>query len=122
MGNNSIRSNLSKEDIISDILLCIGADINRENIYLLVEGEDDISLIHPYVSENVLLYESYDGKSGVESIVNERFGDNSRVIGIRDKDYQSEPSSNKIFFYDYGCRISGKQLLYIIFAASEILV
>ncbi len=103
MGNNSIRSNLSKEDIISDISLCIGADIYRENIYLLVEGEDDISLIHPYLSDNVLLYESYDGKNGVESIVNERFADNLRVIGIRDKDYQSEPSSNKIFFYDYGC-------------------
>ena len=38
MASNSIRSNLTKEDIISDITLCMGADIDRKNIYLLVEG------------------------------------------------------------------------------------
>ena len=103
MASNSIRSNLTKEDIISDITLCMGADIDRENIYLLVEGEDDIRLLHPYISENVLIYESYDGKKGVEVIVNDRFLDNKRVIGIRDRDYQQEPTSEKIFFYDYNC-------------------
>lgn len=103
MGNNSIRSNLSKDDIISDIVLSMGADIYRENIYILLEGEDDISFLHPYVSDNVLLYESYDGKNGVEAIVSERFADNDRVIGIRDKDYQIRPISEKIFYYDYGC-------------------
>lgn len=103
MASNSIRSNLKKEDIISDITLCMGADIDRKNIYLLVEGEDDIRLLHPYISENVLIYESYDGKKGVEVIVNDRFLDNKRVIGIRDRDYQQEPTSEKIFFYDYNC-------------------
>jgi len=81
----------------------MGADIDRKNIYLLVEGEDDIRLLHPYISENVLIYESYDGKKGVEVIVNDRFLDNKRVIGIRDRDYQQEPTSEKIFFYDYNC-------------------
>ena len=104
MASNSIRSNLTKEDIISDITLCMGADIDRKNIYLLVEGEDDIRLLHPYISENVLIYESYDGKKGVEVIVNDRFLDNKRVIGIRDRDYQQEPTSEKIFFYDYNCK------------------
>ena len=33
MESNSIKDNLSKEDMISDILLCLGADIHRENIY-----------------------------------------------------------------------------------------
>lgn len=103
MASNSIRSNLTKEDIISDITLCMGADIDRKKIYLLVEGEDDIRLLHPYISENVLIYESYDGKKGVEVIVNDRFLDNKRVIGIRDRDYQQEPTSEKIFFYDYNC-------------------
>lgn len=103
MASNSIRSNLTKEDIISDITLCMGADIDRKNIYLLVEGEDDIRLLHPYISENVLIYESYDGKKGVEVIVNDTFLDNKRVIGIRDRDYQQEPTSEKIFFYDYNC-------------------
>ena len=103
MENNSIRSNLSKDDIISDIVLSMGADIYRENIYILLEGEDDISFLHPYVADNVLLYESYDGKNGIEVIVGERFADNDRVIGIRDRDYQIRPVSEKIFYYDYGC-------------------
>ena len=103
MGNNSIRSNLSKDDIISDIILSMGADIHKKNVYVLVEGEDDISLIHPYITDNVMVYESYDGKNGVEFIVGERFAKNKRVIGIRDKDYQVEPVSDKVFYYDYGC-------------------
>lgn len=103
MESNSIKDNLSKEDMISDILLCLGADIHKENIYLLVEGEDDIKFLRPFLTDNVYIYESYDGKNGVEYIVGERFGTNLRVIGIRDRDYQIAPISDKIFYYDYGC-------------------
>lgn len=103
MENNSIKNNLSKEDMISDILLCLGADIYRENIYLIVEGDDDIKFLRSFLADNVYIYESYDGKSGVEFIVSERFSTNNRVIGIRDRDYQVVPISNKIFYYDYGC-------------------
>lgn len=103
MGNNSIRDNLSKADIISDITLCLGADIHREKQYLLVEGEDDIKFLLPFLSPDVYIYESYDGKSGVEFIVGEQFANNTRVVGIRDRDYQNTPFSDKIFYYDYGC-------------------
>ena len=103
MENNSIKDNLSKEDMISDILLCLGADIHRENVYLVVEGDDDIKFLRSFMADNVHIYESYDGKSGVEFIVGGRFATNNRVIGIRDRDYQREPISNKIFYYDYGC-------------------
>jgi len=103
MESNSIKDNLSKEDMISDILLCLGADIHKENIYLLVEGKDDIKFLRPFLTDNVYIYESYDGKNGVEYIVGERFGTNLRVIGIRDRDYQIAPISDKIFYYDYGC-------------------
>lgn len=103
MESNSIKDNLSKEDMISDILLCLGADIHRENIFLLVEGEDDINFLRPFLADNVFLYEAYDGKNGVEHIVGERFSTNYRVIGIRDRDYQIMPTSDKIFYYDYGC-------------------
>lgn len=103
MGNNSIRSSLTRDDIISDIILSIGADIKRENVYVLVEGQDDISLIYPYLSENVLIYESYDGKSGVEVIVENYFAENDRVIGIRDRDYQIDAATERMFYYDYGC-------------------
>lgn len=103
MESNSIKDNLSREDMISDILLCLGADIHRENIYLIVEGEDDIKFLRPFLADDVYIYESYDGKSGVEFIVGERFATNLRVIGIRDRDYQIASTSNKIFYYDYGC-------------------
>lgn len=103
MANNSIRSNLSKEDIISDIVLSIGADITKQNVYVIVEGEDDISLLCPYLMDNVLIYESYDGKNGVEVIVSRYFYDRDNVIGIRDRDYQIQPISEKIFYYDCGC-------------------
>lgn len=103
MENNSIKNNLTKEDIISDIILSMGADIDNINVYVLVEGESDINLMHPYLADNVLMYESYDGKSGVEYIVCESFCTNERVIGLRDRDYQLEPISEKVFYYDYGC-------------------
>lgn len=103
MENNSIKDNLSKEDMISDILLCLGADIHRENIYLVVEGSDDIKFLRSFLADNVYIYDSYDGKSGVEYIVGGRFATNNRVIGIRDRDYKITPISNKIFYYDYNC-------------------
>ena len=68
MESNSIKDNLSKEDMISDILLCLGADIHRENIFLIVEGDDDIKFLRSFIADNVHIYESYDGKSGVEFI------------------------------------------------------
>lgn len=103
MGCNSIKNNLSKDDIISDIKLCLGADIYRENVFVLAEGAGDVSFLRKFLSENVLLYESYDGKIGVEVIVNEVFGEYINVIGIRDKDYEIGNSGEKIFKYDYCC-------------------
>lgn len=103
MESNSIKDNLSKEDMISDIILCLGADVHEEDIYLVVEGEDDIKFLRSFLADNVYIYESYDGKNGVEFIVGERFATNNRVIGIRDQDYQVVPISNKIFYYDYSC-------------------
>ena len=45
MGTNSIKANLTKDSIISDIKLLLGADINKENIYVVVEGDDDIKFL-----------------------------------------------------------------------------
>lgn len=100
---NSIRTNLSREDIISDIRLCIGADIYKENIYLILEGEDDIKFLRPFLSKDVHIYESYSGRSGVEYIVEECFENNTKVIGIIDRDYKTLSTSDKIFYYDYCC-------------------
>lgn len=86
MNSNSIRTNISKEDIISDIKLTKSADLNKEYVYLVVEGPDDIKFMAKFLSDNVFLYESYSGKDGVEEIVT--YFNTQEVIGIRDKDYQ----------------------------------
>lgn len=103
MGTNSIKTNLTKDSIISDIKLLLGADINKANIYVVVEGDDDIKFLRRYLNNNVMIYESFSGKNGVEEIVYSEIICSSRVIGIRDKDYCNNVKSKKIFFYDRCC-------------------
>lgn len=103
MGTNSIKKNLTKDSIISDIKLLLGADINKENVYVIVEGGDDSKFLRRYINSNVMIYESYSGKNGVEEIVQSENICSSRVIGIRDKDYCNTPKDKKIFFYDRCC-------------------
>lgn len=45
MGKNSIQSNLTKDDLIAEIRLTLGADFKREHTVIIVEGEDDISFL-----------------------------------------------------------------------------
>lgn len=104
MGNNSIRSNLTKDYIISDLRLSLSDDIYREKVFIVVEGEDDIKFLKSYLNgDTTVLYESYDGKNGVSEIVKDFFSADKRVIGIRDRDYLSYEESPKIFFYDNCC-------------------
>ncbi|WP_342419635.1 hypothetical protein [Paenibacillus sp. FSL H8-0168] len=101
--SNSVRDNMSKEDIVSEIKLSIGADIKKEYTYLLVEGSDDIKFWRGITSEKVLIFESFSGKNGIKEIVEEFFDTNPQVIGIRDKDYESKVIHNRIYYYDYCC-------------------
>ena len=103
MGTNSIKTNLTKDSIISDIKLLLGADINKENVYIVVEGDDDIKFLRKYLHSNVIVYESFSGKNGVEEIIHSKIICSSRVIGIRDKDYCNDSKSRKLFFYDRCC-------------------
>lgn len=104
MGNNSIRSNLTKDYIISDLRLSLSDDIYREKVFIVVEGEDDIKFLKSHLNgDTTVLYESYDGKNGVSEIVKDFFSTDKRVIGIRDRDYLSYEESPKIFFYDNCC-------------------
>lgn len=103
MGTNSIKKNLTKDSIISNIKLLLGADIEKKKAFIVVEGEDDIKFLRKFVEENVTLYESFSGKCGVEEIVNSNEICDFRVIGIRDKDYCSDVNNNRIFFYDRCC-------------------
>lgn len=102
MGTNSIRENLSREDIISEIWLSLGADIHKQCVFLVVEGEDDIRFIRGKVNSNVTLFESHSGKRGVIEIVIDNFNETSRVIGLIDKDYDNIVHP-QIFHYDLTC-------------------
>ena len=95
---NSIRNNLSYDDIISSIKLTINHPLNKDTNFVIVEGIDDRKFISFFVDENVQVYESFSGKKGVLEIV--EYFDIKNVIGICDKDYDEHPP-HKIFFYDY---------------------
>ena len=101
MGKNSIQSNLTKDDLIAEIRLTLGADFKREHTVIIVEGEDDISFFNGKLSSNVDIRESFSGKRGVLEIVS-LFSD-SRVIGVCDVDYDTGTPSPQILYYDYSC-------------------
>ena len=101
MENNSIRRNLKREDIISEIRLLCGEDYSKVKTFVIVEGDDDLKFIKNKFNSKAYGFESFSGCDGVEEIVN-YFQSDKRVIGIRDKDYSNLISgSNKIFLYDY---------------------
>lgn len=101
MGINSIKRYMNKEEIISNIKLLLGADRECKNIFVVVEGGDDIKFLKKFFSENVIIFESYSGKQGLEEIIETQ--KNARVIGIRDRDYCLQPNNKRIFFYDRCC-------------------
>ena len=103
MGTNSIRTNLSKEDIISEIKLSLGEDFKREKTYLLVEGQDDWKFLKGIVDSKVIIFESFSGKQGIQEIIEAHFKQIPNVIGIRDRDYLTKELDKNIFFYDYSC-------------------
>lgn len=97
---NSIKSNLSEEDTISEIKLLLG----QPNIVcVLVEGEDDVKLFSPILSKNVCILESYGSIGGIDVLINTFFSKKKRVIAIRDRDYCEGPMNDQIFFCDYSC-------------------
>ena len=97
---NSIRSNLNKDEIISEIKLSMNADyLENKKVFLLVEGNSDVLFLKKFANEDVELLESFSGKQGVKYIV-EHFS-NDKVIGICDRDYDYAYQNNHIFYYDY---------------------
>lgn len=101
MGQNSIRSNLSKADIIAEIRLTLSADFARKKSIIIVEGDDDLSFFNGKLSPDAEIYESFSGKTGVEEIVDAVCDD--RVIGIRDLDYDPVSQNSRMLYYDFCC-------------------
>ncbi|OOM74465.1 hypothetical protein CLPUN_39180 [Clostridium puniceum] len=100
---NSIRDNLSKGEIISEIRLSLTHEIMRNYIFIVVEGKDDIKFWKKFISDNVILFESFSGKEGIKEIVIDFFKNNKRILGIRDKDYDNSAEEGNILCYDSCC-------------------
>lgn len=98
---NSIRDNITKDEIIAEIQLELDADITHNLSIVVVEGIDDVTFFRGKLAQNVDIKESFSGKVGVKEIV-EFFSDN-RVIGVCDRDYDSACENNRVLFYDYSC-------------------
>lgn len=98
---NSVRDKLDEIDTVSEIKLLLAHD--KKCVCVVVEGEDDQRLFGPLLEKNVELLQSYASKNGVDEIIKKYFPKNKRVIGIRDKDYQTKPVSRRIFHCDYCC-------------------
>lgn len=67
---DSIRRNLKREDIISEIRLLCGEDYNKVKTFVIVEGDDDLRFIKNKFNDNTYGFESFSGCDGVEEIVN----------------------------------------------------
>ena len=66
---NSIRENLDKGDIISEISLTIDYPNGKDIKCVVVEGIDDIRALRKFFLSDVLLFESFSGKDGLCEIV-----------------------------------------------------
>lgn len=101
MQNNSIIKELDKASLVSEIILLQNTKQCEKMTFVIVEGVDDVLLMKKFLNNNAYLLTCNDGSTSVECIVNKDFREKENVIGIRDKDYLSIPSSHKIYFYDY---------------------
>lgn len=101
MQANSIRDNLTRDNIISEIKLTLNADFKKEKTFIIVEGQDDTKFFRNKISANTEIKESFSGKVGVDEIVD--FLNDDRVIGIKDRDFDKLSDSERIFYYDFSC-------------------
>lgn len=103
MQNDSIRENISKEDVVTAIQLEIDADPERNVAIVLVEGQDDVAFIKKIFSDEVICYESFSGKQGLEELLEHEDLQHDEIIAIRDKDYMDiSLVPYRMFLYD-GC-------------------
>ena len=84
---DSIRSNQTKDDLVTTIKLELSADIRKKKCFLLVEGNDDVIFSRKIFQKDVVCYESFSGKAGLDELIESSELGDYRVIAIKDKDY-----------------------------------
>lgn len=101
---DSIRENITKEDMVVTIEAELNADIYGRLCVLLVEGSSDIKFAQRVFNKDVACYESFSGKGGLEELIEAPELQNHRVIAVRDKDYcDVNELPDRMFIYDTSC-------------------
>ncbi|MCI9439842.1 MAG: hypothetical protein HFH15_01135 [Ruminococcus sp.] len=101
---DSIRSNQTKDDLVTTIKLELSADIRKKKCFLLVEGNDDVIFSRKIFQKDVVCYESFSGKAGLDELIESSELGDYRVIAIKDKDYCNvEALPERMFVYDNSC-------------------
>lgn len=103
MGANSIFSNLTAETTVAEIKLLLSADYAKKRTVVLLEGEDDVKVFRFLVSGDVTLIKAYGASTTIDKFMPEHFPHEKRVIGIRDKDYQTKKRFERVFYCDHCC-------------------
>lgn len=101
---DSIRSNQTKDDMVTTIKLELSADIRKKKCFLLVEGADDVIFSRKIFRKDVVCYESFSGKAGLDELLKTPELEDYRVIAVKDKDYCNIAElPERMFVYDNSC-------------------
>lgn len=101
---DSIRENETLEDMVTTLRMELSNDLEGKLSIVLVEGADDISFVKRVFKEDVVCFESPSGKEGVRMLIEAEDIADRRVIGIRDRDYESVAGYPlRLFCYDTCC-------------------
>lgn len=99
---NSILANLTADNTVAEIKLLLAADYEKKRTVMLLEGEDDIKVFRFLVGGEVTLIKAYGASTTVDKLMPKHFPSESRVIGVRDRDYQKHKRFERVFYCD-GC-------------------
>ena len=104
MRRDSIRRNETKEDMITTLRMELSADIFHKKSILLVEGSDDVKFAKKVCDRDVVCYESFSGKEGLEELIENPDIFDERIVAVRDRDYcDTEMLPERMFAYDACC-------------------
>ena len=101
---DSIRENQKLEDLVTSLKMELDNDYEYKLSIVLVEGSDEVKLINKIFDDNIVCYESFSGKHGLDDLIgNDKIIDN-RIIAIRDKDYcDIQELPDRMYTYDTCC-------------------
>ena len=99
---NSIMDNITPGTLRSQLTLELGYDIERKKAFIILEGTADVKCMQKmFLRDTTKLFHA---RGGVDAVVENctAFINDSRVIGIRDRDYDDVNGNlTNLFYYDH---------------------